>query len=270
VPPRGRAGGRGRSPPLRPRAATRRGPSGAARRRVAAGRGRARSAAGVLRGSARTGAGASGAPRRAPRRSAAAVRRARAALLEPPTKRQRCQRADGELVEEERPARLDQLSESAAGIVERGRVVERDDGDRRRERARGSSRSANATARTSSLSGSSTSQPTARSARARRPAPAPTSSTRAGGSGRFARITPLRSVNAIWRFSLVPGQCAGRLPALRGDSGGGGGGRLRPCGGAWCVNVESGQHRDGQAITPCRWQSLQLRWLTLWTSSVVR
>ncbi len=61
----------------------------------------------------------------------------RGALLEPPGGGAEVEGADVELVDDERPAGLDQLAEPAAGLLERLDVVEGDDRDRGRERGRG-------------------------------------------------------------------------------------------------------------------------------------
>jgi enoyl-CoA hydratase/carnithine racemase len=61
----------------------------------------------------------------------------RFALLEPPGRGADVECCDIELVDDERPARLDELSEPAARIRERVDVVERDDRDRGGEGARG-------------------------------------------------------------------------------------------------------------------------------------
>ena len=61
----------------------------------------------------------------------------RGALFEPPGSGGNVEDADVELVDDESPARLDQLPEPVAGLLERVDVVEGDDGDCGRERARG-------------------------------------------------------------------------------------------------------------------------------------
>ena len=61
----------------------------------------------------------------------------RGALLEPPGRGAEIEGARVELVDDQRSARLNELAEPAAGILQRIDVVERDDRDRCRERACG-------------------------------------------------------------------------------------------------------------------------------------
>src|SRR6476620_9927687 len=61
----------------------------------------------------------------------------RPSLLEPPGRGANVEGADIELVDDQRPAWLDQLAEPPAGLLERVYVVEGDDRDRGRERTGG-------------------------------------------------------------------------------------------------------------------------------------